>query len=187
MVSGETLTVRAFTAAESSVIEVANNATMISYLKKNRRWIFSGIGATVVGVVLTGIVLWLNRPPPPESPMISQGGSAVEAPRVSKVSYATIFRAINNAPPGQRANASKSFEGIRVKWDVEFRDVLTQIDGSRAMFKTDDDGYVVADIDFVKFPEFRALPAGTRVQIFGRIKEVAGNYIRIDDAQFSFE
>lgn len=100
----------------------------------------------------------------------------------------TIEEEINRLPPYQRILVAEGYVGLRVEWDVTFRDIQ--------MTKKDNEGFVICKaidrniligiiINPTEYPEFKSAKEGAKLIVFGEIQEVYPR-MRLTNCSFKF-
>lgn len=168
---------------------------IIDYLVNNKEWMFSGIGVVVLGFVLTR--LWpriFHRGEQRSGTVIViQAGSSERSPlgeprqqyaanitKVAAITLAEIVDALEKAPPLQREDVAKRYEGLIVQWETKL--------WNAEMIDDDNDDEVRLTLDFgpgnthlvycnVKLSDYKelgVLPKGSPITVMGKISRVQG-------------
>ena len=157
------------------------------------RWIFSGIGVLVIGLAIN---FWRNRRKsrrkvddlknvssvaPFEKRDVIKNVSYFDSVANPKYSAISIMEELANLPPYQIDLMKTAYYGIRIKWNVEYI-TIHKIDNFWQIMCHFEGNYpwVIFEIDLNKYPIFKTIKKGTRFNIVGEIKKIAGNEFFID-------
>jgi hypothetical protein len=154
---------------------------VIGWLERNKEWLLSGIGVTVLVALYAGgrraITAWRDHSKPAPPPF-------------DQVKFRThplpgeITRQINEAPLLHQANRSREFLGIRVQWLTTLSNADIRGSGIRLMLK--DRGmypwvYVTVPTDL--YPDLSLAKEGTLVWVAGTIAEFSGGGIVLEQVE----
>lgn len=178
---------------------------MIDYILANKEWIFSGVGVLIVGS-LCGVAyrLLIKRASPPQHghvtivqvanhnhvPAPSQVPAQSPSPitRITPITMQEIKDAISEAPPLQRADIIKHYEGITIQWETRLFNA-TANDKNNVRLALDFPtgiSLVYCDVRLSDYSELGVLPRGAPISVIGRIKQVDATFVTLEDAQLLF-
>lgn len=173
---------------------------MFEYIEQNKEWIFSGVGvlaiSTLAALIWRTINARTNLPTPqitvmqvtqiaqanekksPE-PALSSGGMTVSTPapitRITPITLDEIRKAVDSAPPLQKAQIAKNYEGLHIEWNSQL---------SNAEMKGDDAVWLIlligepignvihCTVKLSEYKELGILNKGAPIRVTGRIKKV---------------
>jgi hypothetical protein len=177
----------------------------IDYIVANKEWVFSGIGVLILGSLCglvwryvtrraapphhgqVTIVQVLNDRPPQSPPQLS---AQIQSPitRISPITMREITKAIENAPPLQREDVAKHYEGITVQWETRlFSAAKKEKDNVRLSLDFDEGtSLVICTVRLSNYSELGVLPKGAPITVIGRISKVDSKYVELEDTQLLF-
>jgi hypothetical protein len=171
---------------------------ILDYIQRNKEWIFSGVGISIIGAVFALGRHLLSR----KRLNSVHDTSTVVQHAVDKTTRASpslsverIVEEIHAAPPYQKEAVAKSFNGIRVAWKGAIWDVENQLFGEpgrnevEVQLRTGKSLHGIlftASVD--KYPQLKILKRGEQIGVSGRIKAASGPgmYVRLDVDEISF-
>ena len=162
---------------------------MFQYLKDNKNWIFSGIGVFILTLIMSGILY------------VAKTGNQqndIRSPKMSEPTPQQICDTLDKLPPLQKEDIAKSYEGIKIDWQLEFNSA----NKNKTMFEEYRGKYI--DIAFhipgpnlsrlvwcwkVKlsdYPEFKVMIPGKMVRVRGIIGHIDALSITVENVVFSY-
>jgi hypothetical protein len=124
----------------------------------------------------------VNQAPIPNAP-----SERVEAKveRIHRITYQEISAAYNNAPPLQRPDISKSYEGIRVQWEGEFSSAWHSGENYRISIRVPpgrfSQSHARGEVPAESYPELRTIREDQPVRITGTIAKVESYSVELSD------
>jgi hypothetical protein len=175
-----------------------NYMRILDYIQRNKEWIFSGVGISIIGAVfaLGRHLLSRKRPNPVQDPSTAVQHAIEKTTRASPgLSVERIVEEIHSAPPYQKEAVAKSFNGIHVDWKGTIWDVENPLFGEpgsnevEVHLRTGESLHQIlftASVD--KYPELKILKRGEQIGVSGTIKASSGPgmYVRLEVDQISF-
>jgi hypothetical protein len=183
---------------------------MIEFIMKNKEWLFSGVGVTILIALLAVIrkVLLTKRSrsgddarsitihlSPSSHPVLGQTsteGNLVSLEKISSLSYFRIGEVIEAVPPLQQDEIKKSFVGIRVSWDAYLKSASKDSEGivnlrlspsPRAPYRLHTIHCTVALDDY---RELSILPEGAHMRIDGEIAKASTWDVELSNVKLYF-
>jgi hypothetical protein len=103
---------------------------LIDWLLKNKEWLFSGLGVSVLLGILSILRFFRRRKPAVEGATVvvrvenTSGveispGRTVAVERISPLTPEEVQKSIEDAPPLQRDAVASRYIGLKVEWDTE--------------------------------------------------------------------
>lgn len=186
---------------------------MFRYLKENKHWIFSGIGVFAISLIISSFIRFANTgnqlkedtalKPPKENQL--KGETALKPFKMSDPTPLHIADTIRRLPPLQGADLAKSYEGVKVDWELEFRDASKNQFKWQGRDKTKHEVYIdiyfkipgqpfsdtaiwCKEVKLSNYPEFKIMVPGRIVRVEGIIDRISQRVaIDIKDVVFSFQ
>jgi hypothetical protein len=145
---------------------------MFDYILRNKEWIFSGLGVSVLAAIIFLVRWTFSR-------------QTAARLRSTRPLPAKIIRDIQKRPPLQRSEASQHYAGLRVRWKVAFSSSHSKSDGSVRLMLLDRGHYpwIYADVSVDDYPEIKTFAEGTKLWVSGSIQSCDGNTITLSDAK----
>jgi hypothetical protein len=174
--------------------------SIIEFLKKNKEWIFSGIGVFILGGILSGYLFLTKDSTKKQSPdttltIITHENSKPLSNNVSKTDKFIdsltpdgINEALKKAPIVQRNEIIKHYIGIPVKWEGELMDVHETNNNNFYILlcpiksKT----YIKFNININNYPGFALLKEGHLIKVEGKIENIENLWIELNDVRITY-
>ena len=158
---------------------------MFEWVLKNKEWLFSGVGVTLL-VALYSFIRHLRH-----------GNKAATHSGHEKKSFALVPNdirdAVKQAPPLQRYAVGQRFIGLPVDWLTEFAGAEEREGNVRVHLRTLpanmldlDRTSVFCDVQLDGHPELAVLHRGAKVQARGKVGQVRNGIVSLDDVKLSF-
>jgi hypothetical protein len=136
---------------------------MIEWVLKNKEWVFSGLGITVLGILFFGFrFLWkklllINKPPFDKSKY---------KPKPLPVQ---IRNNIDSCPPYQRKAKIESYLGLSVQWRTTLQHIDDRAEGVVGLMMLDRGNYpwIYCTVNTKEYPELKVAGKGTRMWVAG--------------------
>jgi len=164
----------------------------IDYIKKNQRWLFSGIGVLIISLILA-IVAFFIKPIFTEEP-----NEQKELPQTNAISNIDkkdwepspydISKKILAQPPLQRNSFLKNYIGISVSWDLSFQSAMYRNEILRISFRYKPSlVLVICDVPSNKYPQFKLMHESEKLHVNGVISKIeAYDVIWLEDVEILF-
>jgi hypothetical protein len=172
--------------------------SIIDIFKKNKEWIFSGIGVFILGGILSGLYFLTKDNTKKQSPkttitIIKQDNSKPLSNNVSEQSKSIdsltpdgIKEVIKKIPIVQRNEIIKHYIGIPVKWEGELMDVKEINNKFYALIKPNkSDTLIKFNIDINDYPGFALLNEGHLIKVEGKIGNIDILWIELNDVRIT--
>jgi hypothetical protein len=181
--------------------------TILEYVNKNKEWLFSGVGVAVIGYVAAHF--W-GRPntksQPAQSAVIIVQTSTQEAQqfngteqidqgapahitKISTITLAEILTTLEKAPPLQKNEIAKNYNGLNVQWETKLWSAEKKADELVNLtldFGPSDMHLVHCSVRLSDYRELGILPKGAPITVIGHIKEIGRQSATLDDVQLFF-
>lgn len=99
-----------------------------------------------------------------------------------------IIAQLKKVSPFQRTRMSESYKGQFVEWDVTFIDVFSVNQNSANLYLHDANNELIPTItcvaDLNTYPEFKIIEDKTKFSLRGKIKDIDGYTIKLEDCEF---
>lgn len=124
-----------------------------------------------------GLEVKVNQEQPVERPALN----------LSKITVKEIVESINSAPPFQKDQLAKQYEGIFVKWTGHLKEAMEDPrdkESVRVNLTINQDTFIGDSFWFsekvANFPEIRTLKRGSAVSVLGEIQSASGPGLCVD-------
>jgi len=99
-----------------------------------------------------------------------------------------IIEDVDSRPPFQQDGVEKSYSGLRVNWELEFKSILEKNNEIVRLAFVPKEHYpwVYCKVSLNDFPKFKIMNAGTRVRVKGVIEKVDGHCIDLKDIEIEY-
>lgn len=176
---------------------------MLEYIIKNKEWLFSGLGISVLTVLFlifrhiiekrkqlkivpahpnhksTGTI---NDKTQRHSPSYSQEYSAHPTP-------IEIAQSIKNLPPFQQNTAEENFVGIKICWELTLS-LVHKRGENIVILMCESKGYsryVGVEASINEYPQIRVINEGQRLKVFGQITDIEASGPQVKAHRLEFE
>ena len=154
---------------------------MIDFIIKNKEWLFSGIGVTVITVIFFLVrhaIVGRNNKQIKTSDHILKHTSSLEKDNSGYSIHPTpkeIADEIDSLPPYQQVEAEKNYIGLKVKWDVSLS-LVHHRDDNEVILSCTTKGYsryVKFKSSLEKYPEIKIAKEGQKITVYGAIERIS--------------
>lgn len=167
---------------------------MIEFILKNKEWLFSGLGVTVliaiIALVKKSFSKKITQPIAEASPNmtihlnlgtdnnilpVTDEKNIIPLEKLSSLSFSKIGEMIEAVPPLQRDETKKHFVGIKVSWDGYLKSASQNTEGivtlrlSPGNALTDGLYTILCQVALDDYRELSILPKGSHIRIDGEI------------------
>jgi hypothetical protein len=169
---------------------------MIDFVLKNKEWIFSGIGVTIIGAFVV-IGKWLytksrNRATQGISSDASKLESQTPYPCGEYLDHPTakeIDDQISALPPFQQNGAENNYVGLKIKWKAKVSLIFPGNGNTVRISCNDTSGYfryIHIKVNLSEYPKFKSMSEKEEFWIYGEIAgmEASGFHINVHRIQF---
>lgn len=168
---------------------------MLEFIVKNKEWLFSGIGVTLLGAFVV-IGKWLykrsnykKQPINTESSKLKSQGSNESNEYYEHPTAKEIDDQISILPPFQQVGAEKNYIGLRIKWKVRVSLIFPGIGNSASISCNDTSGYfryIHIKVSLSEYPRFKSMSEKEAFWIYGEITgmEASGFHVKVHRIQF---
>lgn len=180
------------------------SVNVLDYLDQNKEWLFSGGGVVLIGFL--GSLFWrrISKEKTKNSGTLVvvqiPDGTATEAvatklladsrpthiTRLASVTVADMTAALERAPPLQRDEVAKHYEGIAVQWDAQLFSAAKDGEDEVRLtldFGPGDSNLVSCRVRLSEYRELGVLPKGAPISVIGKIQKVAPRIATLEDVQ----
>ena len=166
---------------------------VINWVIQNKEWLFSGGGVVLIAFLYN--FFFISRKPkkfPNQNPLSNPNRTtqAIEDLTLPDITYSTkplpieIINKLNEVPPFQSDDISKSYVNLAVEWETTFHTLHKIGTGYRLMLNINGSfPWIYCNVDLQKYPELKIAPQGTKIIVQGKIKSVAGHEINLEKAR----
>jgi hypothetical protein len=159
---------------------------VFSWLAQNKEWLFSGVGATVLGVVFALMSRKRNAVQSEPHQIIvrveesSKSTSVapasiplVHVERITPITPAEIHNAIKDVPPLQKASVKQRFVGLKVEWDTQLKSADEKAGVVRLYLGAADKTLfdIWCSVKYDDYRELGILPKGSLIRVYGEIEK----------------
>jgi hypothetical protein len=169
---------------------------MLEFIVRNKEWLFSGIGVTIL-VAFVVIGKWIykrsknyttqsisSEPSKLKSQASNESNEYYEHPTAKE-----IDDQISILPPFQQVGAEKNYIGLRIKWKVRVSLIFPGIGNAASISCNDTSGYfryINIKVSLSEYPRFKSMSEKEAFWIYGEISgmEASGFHVNVHRIQF---
>ena len=168
---------------------------MIDWIVRNKDWLFSGIGVTVVTALfflIRALLTRHNRPVPSltESKVVIPVAMEAQGPFIyhEKPSPTDIKEDIRSQPLLMQQQYMKSYIGYRVIWKLQLTNAWEGTKGRVTLYLEPENSYpdITTTVDIAAYPELLRKKKGAVALISGRIVKIETLHIELDCERLTF-
>jgi len=162
---------------------------MIKYIIENKEWLFSGLGLSVITILVIGVKATFNYKvkrnsnEPSKKNEIQNIQLPFDHSPYRKRPYPSEIRdEINNAPPLQRDAVIESYIGLKVTWLTTFETAHGPSPKGIVRLMLLDRGsypWVNCNVNLNQYPELKSAKAKSEILISGTIKNLDSGSIEL--------
>jgi len=170
---------------------------MLEFIAKNKEWLFSGIGVTILGAFFV-IAKWLyERSKTNTKHKAISGEPSKRKWRASDDSIEyyehptakEIDDQISMLPPFQQVGAEKNYLGLKIKWKVRVGLIFPGMGNAAKVSCNDTSGYfryIHITVSLSEYPQFKSLSEKEVFWIYGEVSglEASGFHVNVHRIQF---
>jgi hypothetical protein len=180
---------------------------MWNLIVSNKEWLFSGVGVTLIFVLIPSVVKKLRKSDAGGNAQIivlnvtqknkneivkSEELLPAHITKIAPITFDDIYKALSSAPPLQKKQIAKNYLGLYIRWEAY-------------LFNADlkDNNNIALALDFCKksltarmihcnvklsdYRELGVLNKGAPITVVGRISEVDSLGVRLEEVALYFE
>jgi len=177
---------------------------MIEWLVKNKEWVFSGVGATLIAAIVafvanrksgqksTEVIVRLADAGSPDPS--SSDATATPLVRLSPLTPQAIQESIDSAPPLQQKAVASRYVGIWVEWDTELSDAQESDENVKLQLHARGTGrgpkmavFVRCTVRIADYRELAIAPYKTHIRVRGQIESATSTSVKLASVSLSIQ
>jgi hypothetical protein len=174
---------------------------LIDWLLKNKEWLFSGLGVSVL-LGAPSILRFLRRRKPIEGTTVVvrventsevkiSPSRTVAVERISPLTPEEVQKSIEDAPPLQRDAVARRYIGLKVEWDTEFagadeREGVVRLYLVTHKTRIGTPIFVWCNVKLDDYRELSIIRENANIRISGTIETAKAGSISLSDARLTF-
>lgn len=183
---------------------------MIEFIAKNKEWLFSGAGVTILvalyaiirklllrkrsrpGTDVRSLTIHLNPSSLPATTDVAEKKQLVPLGKFSSLSFSRIGDMIESVPPLQKDEIKKNFVGIRVSWDAYLKNARKSPEGIVTLRLSPGPAAshrlytILCQVALDDYRELSILPEGAHMRIEGEIASADVWDVELSDVKLYF-